>query len=197
MTDTREHITQTAMNLFLQKGFKEVTMKELVECAGLSKGAFYHYFTSKEKVFEVVVFEFYNGLKNDDYPIDTPQSLKGFYMNWVKNFGKKTLAYTSKKADNLSSNHYYILFDGLRLVPSFKMMIDEAQKKELKKWITVIDRAKQNGEIKPTPDSKTIAQMFMHNSDGVILNLMIQNDMASLKKETLKNWDALYGLIKA
>jgi AcrR family transcriptional regulator len=36
----------------MQKGYKEVTMKDIVDNAELSKGAFYHYFDSKEKVFK-------------------------------------------------------------------------------------------------------------------------------------------------
>lgn len=58
MADLKEHILETAQKLFLQKGFKGVTMNELVEAAGLTKGAFYHYFKSKEQVFEEVVLAF-------------------------------------------------------------------------------------------------------------------------------------------
>ena len=48
---SKEHILITAFSLFLQKSFKEVTMKEIVKETGLSKGAFYHYFESKEQLF--------------------------------------------------------------------------------------------------------------------------------------------------
>jgi len=44
MTTTKEHILFTALKLILKKGYGNVTMNELVEASGLSKGAFYHYF---------------------------------------------------------------------------------------------------------------------------------------------------------
>jgi AcrR family transcriptional regulator len=61
MNDTKEHIITTSLKLFLQKNFKEVTMKEIVNATRLSKGAFYHYFESKEKVFKEVVRHFMRG----------------------------------------------------------------------------------------------------------------------------------------
>ena len=51
MNESKEHIITVASKLFLQKNFKEVTMKEIVDKTGLSKGAFYHYFESKEQLF--------------------------------------------------------------------------------------------------------------------------------------------------
>lgn len=55
MKDTRKHILEISMKLFLEKGFKEVTMNELVQSCGLSKGAFYHYFTSKDKLYQKAI----------------------------------------------------------------------------------------------------------------------------------------------
>ncbi len=51
MNQTKEFILKTAFSLFLQKNYKAVTLKEIVDKTGLSKGAFYHYYTSKEKLF--------------------------------------------------------------------------------------------------------------------------------------------------
>ncbi len=59
MSDTKAHILMVSLKLFLQKNFKEVTMKEIVEETGLSKGAFYHYFESKEKLFYEIIDYFF------------------------------------------------------------------------------------------------------------------------------------------
>jgi TetR/AcrR family transcriptional repressor of nem operon len=50
--DNRTHILATAFKLFFQKGYKSVTMSDLVKESGLSKGAFYHYFNSKEELYK-------------------------------------------------------------------------------------------------------------------------------------------------
>ena len=52
---TKEHILNVCTGLFLQKGFKDLTMKEIVEKTGMSKGAIYHYFDSKENLFLEVI----------------------------------------------------------------------------------------------------------------------------------------------
>lgn len=55
MIDSKEQILKIALLLFLQKGFKGVTMNEIVKMSEFSKGAFYHYFSSKEEVFKEVI----------------------------------------------------------------------------------------------------------------------------------------------
>jgi AcrR family transcriptional regulator len=50
--DNRTHILATAFRLFFRKGYKSVTMSDLVKESGLSKGAFYHYFNSKEDLYK-------------------------------------------------------------------------------------------------------------------------------------------------
>ncbi|OIP04989.1 MAG: hypothetical protein AUJ97_01965 [Bacteroidetes bacterium CG2_30_32_10] len=60
MNDAREHILKTSLLLFLQKSYKDVTMSEIVEKTGFSKGAFYHYFTSKEELFKEIASNFFS-----------------------------------------------------------------------------------------------------------------------------------------
>src|SRR5579863_7181554 len=56
-TDTRAGILKVALQLFLQKGYKNVSYQDIVKKSGLSKGAIYHYFKSKEDLL-VCVFKF-------------------------------------------------------------------------------------------------------------------------------------------
>jgi AcrR family transcriptional regulator len=55
--DTRTTILKTAMQLFFKKGYKAVTYQDLIKKTGLSKGAIYHHFASKEFLLQSV-FEF-------------------------------------------------------------------------------------------------------------------------------------------
>lgn len=43
-------IVAVAEKLFLEKGYAETTVDDILEATGLSKGGFYHYFKSKEEV---------------------------------------------------------------------------------------------------------------------------------------------------
>lgn len=51
---TREVILEVSAKLFLEKGFDRTTMKDIVENLGMSKGAIYHHFKSKEEIMKAV-----------------------------------------------------------------------------------------------------------------------------------------------
>jgi AcrR family transcriptional regulator len=48
--ETRERVLSTALNLFRARGFEQTTMRDVAGEAGLSLGAAYHYFPSKDAI---------------------------------------------------------------------------------------------------------------------------------------------------
>ncbi|QCH25109.1 TetR/AcrR family transcriptional regulator [Mycobacteroides salmoniphilum] len=44
----RIELLELAMSLFLERGYEKVSLNDLIATSGISKGAFYHYFSSKE-----------------------------------------------------------------------------------------------------------------------------------------------------
>ncbi|CPZ49835.1 Putative transcriptional regulator%2C TetR family [Mycobacteroides abscessus] len=44
----RTELLDLAMTLFLERGYERVSLNDLIATSGMSKGAFYHYFSSKE-----------------------------------------------------------------------------------------------------------------------------------------------------
>ena len=44
----REKILNTATQLFIQKGSEKTSMQDIAQTAGISKGAIYHHFKSKD-----------------------------------------------------------------------------------------------------------------------------------------------------
>ena len=57
MSSARERLLESAKRLFSQKGYYATSVEDIVESAGLSKGAFYFYFKSKEELFKILVEE--------------------------------------------------------------------------------------------------------------------------------------------
>jgi AcrR family transcriptional regulator len=47
---TRQHVLDTALTLFRRQGFAGTTMRDIASAAGLSLGAAYHYFPSKDAI---------------------------------------------------------------------------------------------------------------------------------------------------
>jgi AcrR family transcriptional regulator len=52
---TRARLVDAAKQIFEENGFLEARISDIAERAGLSHGSFYHYFDSKEQVFQEVV----------------------------------------------------------------------------------------------------------------------------------------------
>ena len=55
---TKQDIREKAYQLFAQKGFKEVTMKDICELTGLSRGGLYRHYESTEQIFLEIVNAF-------------------------------------------------------------------------------------------------------------------------------------------
>ncbi len=62
---TRQIIREKAYQLFAQKGFKEVTMKDICASTGLSRGGLYRHYESTEQIFLEIVNAFSNRQKDE------------------------------------------------------------------------------------------------------------------------------------
>lgn len=56
---TRDKIVTAAFQLFLAHGFDGTGLSQILAASSLSKGAFYHYFATKEEVYREVVDNFF------------------------------------------------------------------------------------------------------------------------------------------
>lgn len=52
--ETVQKILDTAERLFIEKGYDRASLQDILQAAGLSKGAIYHHFASKEDIFYAV-----------------------------------------------------------------------------------------------------------------------------------------------
>lgn len=62
---TKQDIREKAYQLFAKKGFKEVTMKDICEQTGLSRGGLYRHYESTEQIFLEIVNAFSDQQKNE------------------------------------------------------------------------------------------------------------------------------------
>lgn len=195
MKDTKQYILETAFNLFLQKTFKEVTMKEIVEATALSKGAFYHYFSSKEQLFREIVETYYLTQMLGGYEQFDQSSLKAFYNDYLNHADKKENA---RKEDS-NVNNFSLVFEATRLFPETKAKFAENDRIETKIWSTVIANAKKSKEIKSEMSDEDIAKIFLFSVDATSLRLLMleeNNNRKTVKKQLSSFWNSFYNQIK-
>jgi AcrR family transcriptional regulator len=203
MNDSKEHIIKVACKLFLQKSFKEVTMQELVRSTGLSKGAFYHYFESKEQLFLSVVEFFYTSVMKLHYDKYSKESFYKFYhgyANEIKKFSETyhNLFISEVPEEEISINYFILAFDALKLFPEYRAKMVEEQHKEMKIWTDVINDARKNGEIRSVLTDEQIAQLFLFTSDGVAMHMIMEGvKIKEMVIPFMELWDKLYEQIKA
>lgn len=61
MNDTKERILDAALKLFSENGYEGTSVKMILTQAGAVTGSFYHFFSSKEELFEAAVGKLLDG----------------------------------------------------------------------------------------------------------------------------------------
>lgn len=196
MKDTKQYILETSYKLFLSKTFKEVSMKELVDAAGLSKGAFYHYFSSKEDLFREVIEQHLMGKILFYYDKLDNSSLQSFYTSYLELLNQ----YTAQRAESNDSNVLTMIFEAIRMFPELRENFSRLNTLELNIWTEVIVRAKQNDEIKTKMSNESIAQIFIFTriAVGIRRNMGIELHPEKIVTEKLRTvWNDFYNEIRS
>jgi len=199
---TREHILGTALMLFLKKSFKAVTIKEIVCNTGVSKGAFYHYFESKDALFEEVCKHFYLDVFTQDYEQYSCDSLKAFYKDVLVG-ARQTFTSLKEICDGehtkMGINHFQLIFEAVHILPNFEKALKQQEEEEIRCWQKVIKCAKQKGEIKASVQDKEVAKMFIYLGNGYGLHQILR-DKGKLNIDSVEGlapvYEQLYNLLK-
>jgi AcrR family transcriptional regulator len=199
MKDTKEHILETAFFLFVEKTFKEVTMKEIVNATGLSKGGFYHYFESKEQLFHEVINDYLIPNLSVDYSQFDDSSLHRFYnesLDFMEKRATSGLRQNLLAQDGTYSNFYVFIFEAIKFFPELKEKFVEFDAYKLNNWIKVIHNAKMSGEIKSSMSDECIAKIFLSTIESTGIRLAMSLDDGNKKARLSVLWDSFYAQLK-
>ena len=174
-------------------------MNEIVNASGLSKGAFYHHFQSKEHLFVEIINTFFFDQVIIDYRELSKNSLLDFYHDYAHQLKNKLIAfkehlnYSDAKAN---INYLTMMFDALNLFPGFRDKVREAQQNELDAWTSVIASSRSNGEFASPMSDQQIARMYIYSNDGIGLHLLLNGDVDIIDHELITLWDNFYRELK-
>ncbi len=74
VSDTREKLLTTAIELVWQSNYANVGVNEICERSGVTKGGFYHYFASKAELFRAASEHAWQGMKLELDAIHSPEN---------------------------------------------------------------------------------------------------------------------------
>ncbi len=85
-SDLKQRIVSEGLWLFLHKGFRNTTINDIINAAGVSKGAFYWHFQSKNELLETIIKEFEETFL--DKAIDAVTRTRGSFLRKFKYYHK-------------------------------------------------------------------------------------------------------------
>jgi AcrR family transcriptional regulator len=197
---TRELILQKAFVLFLQHGYDGMSMLKLQEETGLSRGALYHHFKSKDQLFTEVIETFYiTNPTTTNRSIDI-NSLYGFYHGYFEHTVEvfKVLRERMKEINPDSSISFFTLgLDAMKKYSGFREKIRNINSEVRKIWIYVVEKARMNGEIQSEMTDKQIADCFIYLSEGIGTRFTLEGRGIEAGGELIQLWDSFYSSIKS
>lgn len=195
MSGTREHILKNSLRLFLKQSYRDVTMKEIVEESGVSKGAFYHHFPSKESLFKEIVSLFFS-LGSLDYDSFPQEGLRAFYRRYLWELGASMHRLSEWLGESESSqpgfNFFFLMFEAVGRFPEFLEQETEMYERDKKAWAKVIANARKSGEIHSQSPDHRIAELFLASVDGVFLRFLNKRTDSSYVEDLEVTFDTIY-----
>lgn len=206
MIESKERILSIALYYFLKKPYTEVTMNEVLKASGLSKGGFYHHFESKEALYHEVIDHFVLGsfLTEFGHFSSNPYNLS--FRDFIPYYIKSTLEHLIELADSTLKefklqldevNLYMVLFDMMKHYKGFNIILEKLHDNEIVMFETVINKAKENGELKKELDSHSLASHVHTLMHGISVLSIFDEKIEDTDEKVKAHFDNLYQLIKA
>ena len=86
---TRARILDAARDLFAEKGYEKVSLREIAEVVGITKAALYYYFPTKESIFESLMKPFFEMHQVVFELLETPPNMESWaaalisFLDWI------------------------------------------------------------------------------------------------------------------
>jgi TetR/AcrR family transcriptional regulator, transcriptional repressor for nem operon len=173
MSDTKEYIIDEAYKLFLEKSYESVSISDISQAIGLTKGALYHHFVNKEDLFKAVIDKYLkiivlSDIKQDITCAECIQAIID-YVSQVVN----TTCIGNQPFEPI--NYLSLLIDALRHYPGFAEKHGHFFNETIDNLKTILDQAVKSGEIRDDIDTAAAAQHLFSLSAGIAGNLFMSN----------------------
>lgn len=183
---TKELILEKTLGLLLEKGYDGVSVSDICQVTGISRGLLYHYFRNKEDLFEEIICEFYNRHYTFDREVLKTDTISERIVFTTRFFADVLSGFPEGGSREL------FLTDGPVLIYQAALHSDKFAK-QLKKnkedwfavWKTAVLNSFAKGELRNGLNLESVARHFVYIVQGVI------------SATTKNNQDTLYEIEKS
>ena len=159
--ETKQHIKAQAKILFSNKGFKEVTMKDICEATSLSRGGLYRHYDSIDQIFAEIISEFLDVQNN----IFSESIEKGISASEILNVILDNYQLEMLDAKNSLSMAIYEYFSSKQIAESENILLRRYQL-SFDYWDRLIKYGISCGEFKNV-DTRGIFDLILFSYQGV------------------------------
>ena len=171
MADGKTRILESSLNVFLAKGYEAASMMDLVRASGLSKGAFYHYFPSKEVLFRAIVdhvfFDYFRDGRGE--PDDLPAVVEAQWKDYCA-----LLDDLSDRIDDIAL-YYRFLFTVFAMFPDLKDAAGRKADEARRRLEDGFRRYQDLGKIDAALDPRLLADQIVALIEGQGMLLALQS----------------------
>jgi len=159
MSETKDYIIDRAFELFMSRSYEAVSINDISQAIGLTKGALYHHFTNKEELFKAVVNKHFD-MKCFEIK-ELPDSLMEFSEICLDK-AKQTIEKIASQTKGFSIIDYMsFITDSFRHYPGFAESNVDFISNETNKVKQVLDKAIECGEIRPDINTSLFSQTYI------------------------------------
>ncbi len=136
--ERRKEILLTARKLFIQKGYDQTSVNDILNIVDIAKGTFYYYFSSKEEVLQAIIMDIVNEgaaraeliLKDQSIPI-LNRIVMAIMAQAPEFEGANKLAEELHKVDNAKLEQQYLKTMLKKMTSVLEGAVKEAQEQEI------------------------------------------------------------------
>jgi TetR/AcrR family transcriptional repressor of nem operon len=194
MNDTKEYIIDEAYRLFLSKSYEAVSISDISNAIGFTKGALYHHFQNKEELFKAVIDKHLRFSPMGDLKPDI--TLGDFIRENVEHARQIVDAIHIEQNRFVPVNYLAIIIDAFRHYSGFDQHNLQLFIGETNRIKQVLDHAVETGEIREDIDTQIMALNFFSIAMGIASNLISRSSPSSAIDTYRLQLNEFYKLLK-
>ena len=189
MKDTRKLITDTAIELFKEKGYENTTVTDICKTSGITKGTFYYHFPNKDEITREFYEQIYQDFQDVFFDImiipDAKEQLWKVYEFSID----RTIALTPQVLYALLMSDIQRGFDFF--TPYGSISNNTNRSKQLKLQIEIVKRGQSLGQIKEG-DAEMMVRTYISALMGIAIAWGRSNGAFDEKAELKKAFDIIF-----
>jgi len=183
----KSKIVQAAQVVFAKKGYHDATMDDVAKELGVSKGALYSYFTSKEDLLKEISLQGHQTLRNILSATSECNSLEAAITQVYTTI-------TEKYKGNLHT-HFEVISLASHDAKIRRIVFEEYQK-DIEAVEAFVEEKKKKGVIRTDLSARLLAELFTSLYLGMLAKLLIGYPNEEVHDQWIKSMTLILGKTK-